>query len=288
MRMRSNRTIRQAMHNEASGVPLVKNAAKLVHFLSPRGFSSGEWNCERSSLVLENPIDYGGNLYTEIENDDSLTYESKGSGTSRTRGVYSALGANDDALILMVAKHTLPTSISGRFGAEQPRASHRPGGSRTTGLEGNIRTTMYPLIIGDHIEDNDGDTVDSSELTMRRIYHIDPGNYTTVEDPNVYLIAGALDRTNDKWYTFGMRCNTWASLQDDETDVSTIGAITPQTNEQVPIEESTASTTGRIFGIGQWKFPGGTLPSDWKSACISMADAWMNGKYTFWPEWGTE
>lgn len=278
------RTIRQMMMNPASGVPLAHNAYGLQHFLSPQGFNSStrDWTDQRGGFVVHTPEDSGGSLFVEAQTDGSLYYSA--SGILTVNGEYMKLGANDDALILMVAKHTQPVSVNPDEPGEFPTATARIGMANT---EANIRVRMYPNLVGDHVEDDAGVAVDSTVAALRREYHIDSPNLTF--DPNTYIAAGALNRTDGLWHTLGLRVGSMEVLQDASADVSTIGAITLQTNDESgKADESGCTINGIIFGIGWWKFPGGTLPADWKLAAMSMGEAWANRKETFWPAWGKE
>lgn len=283
------RTIRQMMMNPASGVPLAHNARGLQHFFSPSGFdqSSGRWFDQRGNIVIDRPTAASNLQFTaELQPDGSLYYSDAGTpyAIGTTRGTAMKLAAGDDAMILMVAKHT-PLGDA----AESPTATTRLGLPNMD--QANIRVRMYPIAVGDHVEDDAGNIVDSSQANLQRRYHsgiVTPDVLPLVDDPNTYIMAAALDRTNDLWHVLGLRANTMEVLQDVSQDVSSIGAINLQTNEEAnDFTTSGATINGIIFGIGWWRFANGSLPADWKIAVMSMGEAWANNAHTFWPAWGT-
>lgn len=259
VRRSRRRTIRQAMLNEGSGVPLVNNAANLTHFFSPDSVSTdGIVNDLRGDIVYDAR---GMTGYNSIRREGNfLIANTTGTGATAT-GTLTQFAAADDGLIVFSGQSP---NTSGEFSTNDLRV--RLGGG-TTG-EASIRSRSLPLVAA-------GDTVDDGVQGNLDILRTPHNN-----DEDIFLIS-ALDRGSNLWHTI---------IYDDTGEISNnTGDISLYSSFDLNLNNANTDAIalhGRIYGLGVWKFPSGTLPADWYSVAVVMADAWRNGSHTFWPGWG--
>lgn len=251
---RTRRTIRQAMNNEASGVPLVDNAAYLRHHFNPRSLSGSQLLTDlRSGLTIDFPPSQG-----KIDNlGNSLGMDLLGSGATIT-GDFVQIADTDDVLIV----------VSGQLGESYPGDDLRWRIGGGNGTDNWIRVrAQKSLPLGDTLIDTDENEINNAER---------PAHAT---DEDVFIIS-AIIRGTDLLHTILM--DDTGEVSNITTDISAIGAFN--------LSSASGVTDGVAFGgvwyAGSiWTFPSGGIPDDWYPASISMADAWRNGKYTFWPYW---
>ncbi len=273
-------TLRQAMMNENSGVPTIQTCKNIAHFWNADSLPKfGEWIDPVSGLHIIQGNNNGSPGFLS-KSGNEFTWASGGLGVSHVEGSAISLSVTDDALFVLVGR---PYDNSLQTKQSEENCFIRLGSSISS--NGVMRFPSILYLDGSGIIDAlglGGNLVDDSGANFAAY-----GAYVR-DFSNFYMQAVAIDRTNNllKTYMWDMTDN--ASYNPvggfTEADISTMSSVSPQLI--VDASDACLSLNGRNKGTGWFKFPNKTLPQDWKAMSIMMAEAWMNGKYTFPPHWG--
>jgi len=277
---RTSYTIRQAMHNPASGVPLAGNAANLINFFSRDGLSDAGilTDAADGGIVFDTTVMGSGATPRKVEKHSDTSFTVMGGIENGTQidaivaGAWPQLSVTDDCLMIISA-------IAGVDTAENSTIFRM--GNNTTAL---LRLhSPYDSPSGATVSGSFDDTVQTGQVNT-----LSPISGNRIPAGNDMCAILAIDRTADL-----MRTKMWDHTANVErvdlvptTNIAALGEANLSTDVGVSGTDVAVSMQGRFYGVAVYEFPSTGLPADYFEAAIQMSDAWRNGKYTFWPYWG--